>query len=73
MRLASPAFKTPSKPVHPRIQLLYYILIEIADLKAAFRLPALILFGNILTLVVQFFTFCQTDLHFNKAAFKINF
>ena len=32
-----------------------------------------ILLGDILSLVVEFFTFCKSDLYFHKASLEINF
>ena len=49
-----------------------YILSEVSHLKFPFCLSLLVLLGNILPLVVEFLTPGKTDLHFHKAAFKIN-
>ena len=48
-----------------------FILAQIADFKVTACFSLLVFFGNILSLVIQFLTFCQTNLHFYKASLKI--
>ena len=50
-----------------------FSLTKVADLKITLRLAAHILLGDILSLVVEFFTFCKSDLYFHKASLEINF
>ena len=49
-----------------------FSLTKVADLKITLRLAAHILPGDILSLVVEFFTFCKSDLYFHKASLEIN-
>ena len=48
-------------------------LIEVFHLKIPLSLSALILLGNILTLIIQLLSFCQADLHLGETSLKVNF
>ena len=48
-------------------------LIQIPNLEISLCLPSLVFLGNILSLIIQFFSFCKTNLHFYQAPVKIHF
>ena len=48
-------------------------LIQIPNLEISLCFPSLVFLGNILSLIIQFFSFCKANLHFYQAPVKIHF
>lgn len=51
---------------------LQFLLLKISHLEITFCFPALVFFCNILSLIKQFFTFCQTDFYLYQAVAEVN-
>ena len=50
-----------------------HALIQIPNLEISLCFPSLVFLGNILSLIIQFFSFCKANLHFYQAPVKIHF
>ena len=48
-----------------------HALIQIPNLEISLCFPSLVFLGNILSLIIQFFSFCKANLHFYQASLKI--